>query len=176
MFQSTYLYKVRRHCTIFYSIIIEFQSTYLYKVRLHVSVRDRNVTMFQSTYLYKIRRIVNVSIKRFKCFNPRTSIRYDRITNNTNIYSLLPISLCDNKLFGFFIDEIEPIDMCNRLTINKCENPGFLLMLNVREQLYYKFVFYIIRCDDTYVFNPFRIIISQEIETDTIFFMIYDIR
>ena len=154
--------------------------------------------MFQSTYLYKIRRIVNVSIKRFKCFNPRTSIRYDdlyinllqyvnsfnprtsirydRITNNTNIYSLLPISLCDNKLFGFFIDEIEPIDMCNRLTINKCENPGFLLMLNVREQLYYKFVFYIIRCDDTYVFNPFRIIISQEIETDTIFFMIYDIR
>ena len=58
-------------------------------------------------------------------FNPRTSIRYDRITNNTNIYSLLPISLCDNKLFGFFIDEIEPIDMCNRLTINKCENPGF---------------------------------------------------
>ena len=109
-------------------------------------------------------------------FNPRTSIRYDRITNNTNIYNLLPISLCDNKLFGFFIDEIEPIDMCNRLTINKCENPGFLLMLNVREQLYYKFVFYIIRCDDTYVFNPFRIIISQEIETDTIFFMIYDIR
>lgn len=109
-------------------------------------------------------------------FNPRTSIRYDCITNNTNIYSLLPISLCDNKLFGFFIDEIEPIDMCNRLTINKCENPGFLLMLNVREQLYYKFVFYIIRCDDTYVFNPFRIIISQEIETDTIFFMIYDIR
>ena len=58
-------------------------------------------------------------------FNPRTSIRYDRITNNTNIYSLLPISLCDNKLFGFFIDEIEPIDMCNRLIINKCENPGF---------------------------------------------------
>ena len=112
----------------------------------------------------------------FGGFNPRTSIRYDCITNNTNIYSLLPISLCDNKLFGFFIDEIEPIDMCNRLTINKCENPGFLLMLNVREQLYYKFVFYIIRCDDTYVFNPFRIIISQEIETDTIFFMIYDIR
>ena len=33
--------------------------------------------------------------------------------------------LCDNKLFGFFIDEIEPIDMCNRLIINKCENPGF---------------------------------------------------
>ncbi len=154
--------------------------------------------MFQPTYLYKIRRYSvsswykplsfnpRTSI-RYDCyhpelvdhhlrFNPRTSIRYDRITNNTNIYSLLPISLCDNKLFGFFIDEIEPIDMCNRLTINKCENPGFLLMLNVREQLYYKFVFYIIRCDDTYVFNPFRIIISQEIETDTIFFMIYDIR
>ena len=131
---------------------------------------------FQPTYLYKIRRYTITTNTTSTSFNPRTSIRYDRITNNTNIYSLLPISLCDNKLFGFFIDEIEPIDMCNRLTINKCENPGFLLMLNVREQLYYKFVFYIIRCDDTYVFNPFRIIISQEIETDTIFFMIYDIR
>lgn len=84
--------------------------------------------------------------------------------------------LCDNKPLGFFIDGIEPIDMCNRLTINECENPSFLLMLNVREQLYYKFVFYIIGCDDTYVFNPLRIIISQKIETDTIFFMIYDIR
>ena len=84
--------------------------------------------------------------------------------------------LCDDKLLGFFIDGIESIGMCNRLTINECENPSFLLMLNVREQLYYKFVFYIIGCDDTYVFNPFRIIISQEIETDTIFFMIYDIR
>ena len=89
---------------------------------------------------------------------------------------MLSMPLCDNKLFGFFIDDIELIDVFNRLIINECENPSFLLMLNVREQLYYKFVFYIIGCDDTYVFNPFRIIISQEIETDTIFFMIYDIR
>ena len=78
MFQSTYLYKVRRHCTIFYSIIIEFQSTYLYKVRLHVSVRDRNVTMFQSTYLYKIRRINALIRPLANSFNPRTSIRYDQ--------------------------------------------------------------------------------------------------
>ncbi len=84
--------------------------------------------------------------------------------------------LCDNKLFGFFIDEIKLIGVFNRLIINDCENSSFLLMLTVRKQLYYKFVFYIIGCDDTYVFNSFRIIISQEIETDTIFFMIDDIR
>ena len=153
-----------------------FQPTYLYKIRQRVLFSFQLLTLFQPTYLYKIRRTPSWAGSIRSGFNPRTSIRYDRITNNTNIYSLLPISLCDNKLFGFFIDEIEPIDMCNRLTINKCENPGFLLMLNVREQLYYKFVFYIIRCDDTYVFNPFRIIVSQEIETDTIFFVIYDIR
>ena len=109
-------------------------------------------------------------------FNPRTYIRYDCITNNANIYSLLSMHLCDNKLFGFFIDEIKLIGVFNRLIINDCENSSFLLMLNVRKQLYYKFIFYIIGCDDTYVFNSFRIIISQEIETNTIFFMIYDIR
>lgn len=80
--------------------------------------------------------------------------------------------LYDNKLFGFFIDEIKLIGVFNRLIINDC----VLLMLNVRKQLYYKFVFYIIGCDDAYVFNSFRIIISQEIETDTIFFMIDDIQ
>ena len=109
-------------------------------------------------------------------FNPRTYIRYDCITNNANIYSLLSMHLCDNKLFGFFIDEIKLIGVFNRLIINDCENSSFLLMLNVRKQLYYKFIFYIIGCDDTYVFNSFRIIISQEIETNTIFFMIDDIR
>ena len=111
-----------------------------------------------------------------KRFNPRTYIRYDCITNNANIYSLLSMHLCDNKLFGFFIDEIKLIGVFNRLIINDCENSSFLLMLNVRKQLYYKFIFYIIGCDDTYVFNSFRIIISQEIETNTIFFMIDDIR
>lgn len=84
--------------------------------------------------------------------------------------------LCDNKLFGFFIDEIKLIGVFNRLIINDCETFSFLLMLTVRKQLYYKFVFYIIGCDYTYVFNSFRIIISQEIETDTIFFMIDDIQ
>ena len=111
-----------------------------------------------------------------RCFNPRTYIRYDCITNNANIYSLLSMPLCDNKLFGFFIDEIKLIGVFNRLIINDCENSSFLLMLNVRKQLYYKFIFYIVGCDDTYVFNSFRIIISQEIETNTIFFMIDDIR
>ena len=77
-------------------------------------------------------------------FNPRTYIRYDCIANNANIYSLLSMPLCDNKLFGFFIDEIKLIGVFNRLIINDCETFSFLLMLNVRKQLYYKFVFYII--------------------------------
>ena len=132
---------------------------------------------FQSTYLYKVRLLAFFQIShRVKSFNPRTYIRYDCITNNANIYSLLSMHLCDNKLFGFFIDEIKLIGVFNRLIINDCENSSFLLMLNVRKQLYYKFIFYIIGCDDTYVFNSFRIIISQEIETNTIFFMIDDIR
>ena len=132
--------------------------------------------MFQSTYLYKVRQYFRVGRLAESCFNPRTYIRYDCITNNANIYSLLSMHLCDNKLFGFFIDEIKLIGVFNRLIINDCENSSFLLMLNVRKQLYYKFIFYIIGCDDTYVFNSFRIIISQEIETNTIFFMIDDIR
>ena len=131
---------------------------------------------FQSTYLYKVRLSATVLAYAAPCFNPRTYIRYDCITNNANIYSLLSMHLCDNKLFGFFIDEIKLIGVFNRLIINDCENSSFLLMLNVRKQLYYKFIFYIIGCDDTYVFNSFRIIISQEIETNTIFFMIDDIR
>ena len=135
-----------------------------------------NTFAFQSTYLYKVRLSVRIIIPLLLCFNPRTYIRYDCITNNANIYSLLSMHLCDNKLFGFFIDEIKLIGVFNRLIINDCENSSFLLMLNVRKQLYYKFIFYIIGCDDTYVFNSFRIIISQEIETNTIFFMIDDIR
>lgn len=130
------------------------QCTYLYKVRQTPKDTRTGCQLFQSTYLYKVR----------------------RITNNANIYSLLSMHLCDNKLFGFFIDEIKLIGVFNRLIINDCENSSFLLMLNVRKQLYYKFIFYIIGCDDTYVFNSFRIIISQEIETNTIFFMIDDIR
>ena len=135
-----------------------------------------SLAMFQSTYLYKVRHIKTTLDNLFIGFNPRTYIRYDCITNNANIYSLLSMHLCDNKLFGFFIDEIKLIGVFNRLIINDCENSSFLLMLNVRKQLYYKFIFYIIGCDDTYVFNSFRIIISQEIETNTIFFMIDDIR
>lgn len=134
-------------------------------------------TSGQCTYLYKVRpRQAERAITCATCFNPRTYIRYDCITNNANIYSLLSMPLCDNKLFEFFIDEIKLIGVFSRLIINDCENSSFLLMLTVRKQLYYKFVFYIIGCDDTYVFNSFRIIISQEIETDTIFFMIDDIR
>ena len=132
--------------------------------------------VFQSTYLYKVRHRYLPLMHSNYGFNPRTYIRYDCITNNANIYSLLSMHLCDNKLFGFFIDEIKLIGVFNRLIINDCENSSFLLMLNVRKQLYYKFIFYIIGCDDTYVFNSFRIIISQEIETNTIFFMIDDIR
>ena len=156
--------------------LILFQSTYLYKVRLYVRLMLRLISLFQSTYLYKVRHLRLLLISPISRFNPRTYIRYDCITNNANIYSLLSMHLCDNKLFGFFIDEIKLIGVFNRLIINDCENSSFLLMLNVRKQLYYKFIFYIIGCDDTYVFNSFRIIISQEIETNTIFFMIDDIR
>ena len=198
MFQSTYLYKVRRMEYDNKVLHYTFQSTYLYKVRPSserafiraVGFNPRTyirydmtlfclsglLIVFQSTYLYKVR-LGYRSLLPFKFgFNPRTYIRYDCITNNANIYSLLSMHLCDNKLFGFFIDEIKLIGVFNRLIINDCENSSFLLMLNVRKQLYYKFIFYIIGCDDTYVFNSFRIIISQEIETNTIFFMIDDIR
>ena len=153
-----------------------FQSTYLYKVRRNRRKVLLLLIMFQSTYLYKVRHDIKTTGSYTVGFNPRTYIRYDCITNNANIYSLLSMHLCDNKLFGFFIDEIKLIGVFNRLIINDCENSSFLLMLNVRKQLYYKFIFYIIGCDDTYVFNSFRIIISQEIETNTIFFMIDDIR
>ena len=198
LFQSTYLYKVRPISASVVNAGSWFQSTYLYKVRLRSLLLILLSLMFQSTYLYKVR--PSTSSNRAKetsfnprtyirydpkpdsdkappsGFNPRTYIRYDCITNNANIYSLLSMHLCDNKLFGFFIDEIKLIGVFNRLIINDCENSSFLLMLNVRKQLYYKFIFYIIGCDDTYVFNSFRIIISQEIETNTIFFMIDDIR
>ena len=156
--------------------LTKFQSTYLYKVRHTSKSWQLFRLLFQSTYLYKVRHTRNRASENQRSFNPRTYIRYDCITNNANIYSLLSMHLCDNKLFGFFIDEIKLIGVFNRLIINDCENSSFLLMLNVRKQLYYKFIFYIIGCDDTYVFNSFRIIISQEIETNTIFFMIDDIR
>ena len=154
-----------------------FQSTYLYKVRHKKRPCARSTFCFNPrTYIrYDLFRCI-AGRRTIFCFNPRTYIRYDCITNNANIYSLLSMHLCDNKLFGFFIDEIKLIGVFNRLIINDCENSSFLLMLNVRKQLYYKFIFYIIGCDDTYVFNSFRIIISQEIETNTIFFMIDDIR
>ena len=176
MFQSTYLYKVRRDANDNIKMDKRFQSTYLYKVRLGGDDIEQGAARFQSTYLYKVRLFNMMQNKIITSFNPRTYIRYDCITNNANIYSLLSMHLCDNKLFGFFIDEIKLIGVFNRLIINDCENSSFLLMLNVRKQLYYKFIFYIIGCDDTYVFNSFRIIISQEIETNTIFFMIDDIR
>ena len=176
VFQSTYLYKVRHNSV---NQIFQYNGfnprTYIrYDFLIFVcGVIDKE---FQSTYLYKVRLFRLGCRNAYHSFNPRTYIRYDCITNNANIYSLLSMHLCDNKLFGFFIDEIKLIGVFNRLIINDCENSSFLLMLNVRKQLYYKFIFYIIGCDDTYVFNSFRIIISQEIETNTIFFMIDDIR
>ena len=198
VFQSTYLYKVRltlifnrsRRCGFNPRTYIRYdpghkcsRSTYAgfnprtyirYDFQFLPTIDD--LRTFQSTYLYKVRLDVGGKTTGADSFNPRTYIRYDCITNNANIYSLLSMHLCDNKLFGFFIDEIKLIGVFNRLIINDCENSSFLLMLNVRKQLYYKFIFYIIGCDDTYVFNSFRIIISQEIETNTIFFMIDDIR
>ena len=178
MFQSTYLYKVRHFRFYTGKIHRVFQSTYLYKVRQdnHFRLGLAILGCFNPRTYIRYDRFRPSYVLMLIGFNPRTYIRYDCITNNANIYSLLSMHLCDNKLFGFFIDEIKLIGVFNRLIINDCENSSFLLMLNVRKQLYYKFIFYIIGCDDTYVFNSFRIIISQEIETNTIFFMIDDIR
>ena len=177
LFQSTYLYKVRHSDCDVRCNAAWFQSTYLYKVRLFGEEDLHHAPGFNPrTYIRYDLSDISTPFPLSPGFNPRTYIRYDCITNNANIYSLLSMHLCDNKLFGFFIDEIKLIGVFNRLIINDCENSSFLLMLNVRKQLYYKFIFYIIGCDDTYVFNSFRIIISQEIETNTIFFMIDDIR
>ena len=161
---------------------ITSEHDYSFNPRTYIRYDRLNTLSFSSPFSFNPRTYIRYdyylgSTNRVRTsFNPRTYIRYDCITNNANIYSLLSMHLCDNKLFGFFIDEIKLIGVFNRLIINDCENSSFLLMLNVRKQLYYKFIFYIIGCDDTYVFNSFRIIISQEIETNTIFFMIDDIR
>ena len=175
-FQSTYLYKVRPIIDSCSSANNSFNPrTYIRYDGKHFGCRANQPCFNPRTYIRYDSTIWWIRPVLLR-FNPRTYIRYDCITNNANIYSLLSMHLCDNKLFGFFIDEIKLIGVFNRLIINDCENSSFLLMLNVRKQLYYKFIFYIIGCDDTYVFNSFRIIISQEIETNTIFFMIDDIR
>ena len=175
-FQSTYLYKVRPQIMKRWQAILCFNPrTYIRYDRYNIITKPTKLGFNPRTYIRYDTIWTRRSPLRSR-FNPRTYIRYDCITNNANIYSLLSMHLCDNKLFGFFIDEIKLIGVFNRLIINDCENSSFLLMLNVRKQLYYKFIFYIIGCDDTYVFNSFRIIISQEIETNTIFFMIDDIR
>ena len=143
-----------------------FQSTYLYKVRRISGNESTHISCFNPRTYIRYDSLFKSSFFRKGCFNPRTYIRYDCITNNANIYSLLSMHLCDNKLFGFFIDEIKLIGVFNRLIINDCENSSFLLMLNVRKQLYYKFIFYIIGCDDTYVFNSFRIILCGDVRTN----------
>ena len=176
-FQSTYLYKVRRQGHPFRIHIRGFNPRTYIRYDPRQRYPDGVCSGFNPrTYIRYDKSLICATTCWHAGFNPRTYIRYDCITNNANIYSLLSMHLCDNKLFGFFIDEIKLIGVFNRLIINDCENSSFLLMLNVRKQLYYKFIFYIIGCDDTYVFNSFRIIISQEIETNTIFFMIDDIR
>ena len=99
LFQSTYLYKVRRNLPIhaafhesfnprtyirydksfavFFDFSFLFQSTYLYKVRQFSNTVLDHENTFQSTYLYKVRLITNMIKFRIKGFNPRTYIRYD---------------------------------------------------------------------------------------------------
>ena len=125
MFQPTYLYKIRRILHYVGLVVTGFNPRTSIRYD-HCTGQSKDLLLsFNPRTSIRYDKLINSQIWRNLSFNPRTSIRYDRITNNTNIYSLLPISLCDNKLFGFFIDEIEPIDMCNRLIINECENPGF---------------------------------------------------
>ena len=63
MFQSTYLYKVRRFRERFRIGGTLFQSTYLYKVRqsLPEPVTRSTTALFQSTYLYKVRQSADPS-------------------------------------------------------------------------------------------------------------------
>ena len=59
------------------TVIVLFQSTYLYKVRRAMSISFVLLSAFQSTYLYKVRLDVLEKGNAFMCFNPRTYIRYD---------------------------------------------------------------------------------------------------
>ena len=90
VFQSTYLYKVRRRpyygysyrygfnprtyirydfLSLHYPVYpLQFQSTYLYKVRPHLFLLHLHTILFQSTYLYKVRR------NGFLCFIPVLSV------------------------------------------------------------------------------------------------------
>ena len=84
-FQSTYLYKVRLVNVGSWRPLFLFQSTYLYKVRLCGTINPVYAHLFQSTYLYKVRHHLLYSPIRSICFNPRTYIRYDPISNCTGV-------------------------------------------------------------------------------------------
>ena len=115
LFQSTHLYKVRHApCRLSKHRNPCFNPRTSIRYDAGAETMLRTDIVFQSTHLYKVRHeLYATSLAAVRGFNPRTSIRYDCITNNINIYSLLSMPLCDNKLFGFFIDEIELIDMFN---------------------------------------------------------------
>ena len=128
-FQSTYLYKVRHPYQQIKSSLECFNPrTYIRYDVCNIKVLHLYQSFNPRTYIR-----YDITCKKFlsstNSFNPRTYIRYDCITNNANIYSLLSMHLCDNKLFGFFIDEIKLIGVFNRLIINDCESSSFLLKI-----------------------------------------------
>ena len=80
LFQSTYLYKVRRFFVVRVWGQQRFQSTYLYKVRLGIGIRFIWIKSFNPrTYIRYDKTEIN-SVLIVDCFNPRTYIRYDTRT------------------------------------------------------------------------------------------------
>ena len=80
MFQSTYLYKVRRLVRFQFPIFMSFNPRTYIRYDLMDRVALTTWTVFQSTYLYKVRRDEVRSWFHRTCFNPRTYIRYDNVT------------------------------------------------------------------------------------------------
>ena len=101
----------------------QFQSTYLHKVRLPATTRIICSRSFQSTYLHKVRPSASQGIDRFTSFNPRTYIRYDSIINNTNIYSILDMLLCETLFTVLFLYGGTKGKAYNMLKIRNSEHP-----------------------------------------------------
>ena len=88
--------------------VIRFQSTYLYKVRQFVIFVALLHYLFQSTYLYKVRQSQFFGGSCYYGFNPRTYIRYDKISfrimliavkfQSTYLYKVRPYKgVCDAR-------------------------------------------------------------------------------
>ena len=109
-FQSTYLYKVRRHysqsyhadccfnprtyirydCRFlkFLCVLFGFNPRTYIRYDQHELLNTVHGYEFQSTYLYKVRLLFLFLLLLLSSFNPRTYIRYDQVS--VQIYKKLP--------------------------------------------------------------------------------------